>query len=143
MPGLNYLSIKSITRLYFPLDLPPNIHFLDLSCSTESNKSLIDLYNIAKFQHGFKHVQQLHVTVRSEEVIFAIIERFPYLKLIVFTCWNYDIVEQIFAQWFEQNSQRMRTADFTWKIDYPKTEQRYGTTYKSAWCMYLSINDNN
>jgi hypothetical protein len=69
MPGLNYLSIS---RLDFPLDLPPNIHFLDLSHSAESNKYPIDLYNIAQFQHGFKHVQQLHVTVRSEEVIFAI-----------------------------------------------------------------------
>jgi hypothetical protein len=65
------------------------------------------------------------------------------LQLIVFTCWNDEILEHISAQWLEQNSQRLRTAHFTWKIDYPKTEQIYGRTYKSAWYMYLSINDIN
>jgi hypothetical protein len=46
MTSFNYFSI---IRLDFPLDLPSNIDFLDLSHSSESKKYPIDLYNIVQF----------------------------------------------------------------------------------------------
>jgi hypothetical protein len=93
------------------LILPSHIRFLTLERKTE-------WIDIDAFCNVLSYIESVTLQVKSEKLMIILINRVEHLHNIIFRFPMFSPLSNITTEWFEQNSHRFTTKNFTYQSHY-------------------------